>query len=64
MIATQQLNQVAELLGTTDKNAVIGAVLKTLIDAGMSVDAAFDSVFGSGAYLRFAGELQNALNAA
>lgn len=64
MITTQQLNQVAELLGTTDKNAVIGAVLKTLIDARMSVDAAFDGVFGAGAYLQFAGEIHAALTAA
>lgn len=64
MINATALNQVAELLGTTDKNVVISAVLKTLVSTGIAVDVAYDMVFGEGAYKRFAGEIYTALRAA
>ena len=63
-ITTAQLNEVANLLGTTDKNVVFGAVLKNLFQNGIATDVAFDFVFGEGAYKRFAGDVYNALRAA
>lgn len=63
-ITTEQLNQVAELLGTTDKSVVISAVLKTLVKSGIDIQVAFDAVFGEGAYRKFAGEIYSALRAA
>lgn len=62
-ITTTQLNQVAELIGTTDKNVVFSAVLKTLIEDGISIDAAFDCLFGDGAFKQFAGNVYDALRA-
>ena len=64
MIDASVLNQVAELLKTTDKNLVISAVLKTLMSTGIAVDVAYDMVFGEGAYQKFAGDVYNALRAA
>lgn len=46
MITTTQLNQVATLLGTTDKNLVFAACIKTLVDAGMSAVDAMKEVCG------------------
>ncbi len=63
-ITAQQLNEVANLLGTTDKNVVFSAVLKTLVQAGVEINIAFDMLFGEGAYKRFAGEVYHALRAA
>ena len=62
-ITTSQLNQVANLMGTTDKNTVVRAVLCELFNQGISVDVAFDFVFGEGAYIKFAGQVYEALNA-
>lgn len=62
-ITPDQLNQIAGLLGTTDKNVVISAVLKSLVDMGADMATAFDLVFGEGAYRRFAGEVYHALRA-
>lgn len=61
MITTEQLNEVADLLGTDDKALVFSAVLATLIDAGHTVDAAFDMLFGEGAYMRYAGQVYAAI---
>lgn len=63
-ITAAQLNEVATLLGTTDKNVVISAVLKTLVQSGIDMQTAFDAVFGEGAYRKFAGEIYSALRAA
>jgi hypothetical protein len=62
-ITTAQLDQIAALLGTTDKNVVFSAVLKTLIEDGISVDAAVDGLFGDGAFKQFAGKVYDALRA-
>jgi len=62
-ITTAQLNQVAELIGTTDKNAVFAAVLTTLTNAGIAANVAFDMLFGAGSFKKFAGDLHAALNA-
>lgn len=63
MIDTVTLNQVAASLGTTDKNVVFSAILKTLVDAGISVDVAFDHVFGPGSYTELANTLYAKLTA-
>lgn len=57
------LNQVANLLGTTDKNVVFSAVLKTLVENGVAMNVAFDHLFGEGSYKKFAGEVYHALRA-
>lgn len=53
-ITTEQLNQVAALLNTTDKNAVFTVVIGTLVKAGVDVKVAMDAVFGEGAYMKMA----------
>lgn len=63
-ITADQLNKVADLIGTTDRAAVFTAVLATLTGAGVAADAAFDAVFGEGAFARFAGDLFDAIRAA
>ena len=63
-ITTAQLNEVANLLGTTDKNVVFSTVLKNLFQNGIATDVAFDFVFGEGAYKRFAGDIYTAIRAA
>ena len=64
-ITAAQLNEVANLLGTTDKNVVFSCVIQTLVkQGGISVNDAFDMLFGEGAYMKFAGEVYNALRAA
>jgi len=60
-VTTAQLNEVATLLGTTDKNLVFTVILKTLVDNGVDIVVAFDAVFGEGAYKKFAGEVWKAL---
>jgi hypothetical protein len=60
-ITTAQLNQVAALIGTTDKNVVFSAVLKTLTEAGVRIDTAFDMLFGDGSFKQFAGNVYDAL---
>lgn len=62
-ITTQQLNEVARLLGTDDKNLVVSAVIATLVSEGVPVDAAYDMVWGEGAYAKLAGEVYDALHA-
>ena len=49
-ITTEQLNAVANLLGTTDKNVVFSACIKTLVENGMKLEAAFDYVCGHGRF--------------
>ena len=56
-----QLNEVAQLIGTTDKNVVISVVIKALVDKGMTVKQAFDTLFGCGAYEKFSGVVLDAI---
>lgn len=62
-ITAQQLNEVAALIGTTDKNVVFSVVLKSLVQSGIDIQVAFDALFGEGAYTKFAGEIYQALRA-
>jgi len=64
MFTATQLNKVAEIIGTTDKNVVFSVVIKSLTDAGVDIKVAFDMLFGEGAYMKFAGQIYDALRAA
>jgi hypothetical protein len=46
-----------------DKNAIISARILAHVANGMTIDQAYDAVFGEGAYLKLAGELYDALRA-
>jgi hypothetical protein len=63
MISTTTLNQVAALLNTTDKNTVFTVVIGTLIQKGMDVKDAIESVFGEGSYEKMAGQIYETLRA-
>lgn len=63
MITNTTLNQVAALLDTTDKNTVFTVVIGTLIQKGMDVKDAIESVFGEGSYETMAGQIYEALRA-
>ena len=63
MITTEQLNAVANMLGTTDKNLVFSACIKTLIEAGIDARAAFDFVCGKHNIDTVIGELYDGLRA-
>lgn len=56
-ITTEQLNQVAALLKTNDKNLVISVCVKTLVDAGSDVDQAIDAALGAGQFEQLVGEV-------
>lgn len=62
--ASNLLNAIAEELNTADKNQVINVALSMLTKSGVAVDAAFDLLFGEGAYKKFAGQVYDALRAA
>jgi len=64
MFTATQLNKVAEIIGTTDKNVVFSVVIKSLTDSGVDIKVAFDMLFGEGAYMKFAGQIYDALRAA
>lgn len=61
--AANLLNAIAEELKTDDKNVVISVAISMLVKSGVAVDAAFDLLFGEGAYVRFAGQVYDALRA-
>jgi len=62
-ITTEQLNTVAALLNTTDKNLIFSACIKTLVDAGVSVRDAVDAVLGTGRFDDIASEVYESLTA-
>lgn len=62
-ITAEQLNAVAALLGTTDKNVVISACIKTLVDSGMDAQEATDAVLGSGTFADIANTVHDKLAA-
>ncbi len=61
--ATNLLNAIADELNTTDKNLCINVAMSMLVQSGVAVDAAFDLLFGEGAYKKFAGQVYEALRA-
>ncbi len=62
-ITTEQLNAVAALLGTTDKNLVFSVCIKTLVDAGMDIADATDAVLGVGRFMEIASAVYEELTA-
>lgn len=60
----EMLNQLASLLETSDKNLVISVAIKALVEQGLTVRAACDTVLGSGAYEKMAGQVYDELKAA
>lgn len=63
--ATELLNAIAESLNTTDKNTCISVAMAMLVkEGGVSVEDAFELLFGEGSYERFAGQVYDALRAA
>jgi hypothetical protein len=62
-ITTEQLNAVAALLGTTDKNLVLSVCIKTLVDAGMDIADATDAVLGVGRFMEIANAVYEELTA-
>lgn len=60
-ITNTQLNQVAALLNTTDKNTVLTVAVGTLVKAGVDIKEAMDAVFGEGAYMKLAGQVYHQL---
>ena len=62
-ITTAQLNEVASLLGTTDKNLVFATCIKTLVEAGVDVKTATDAVLGAGRFDEIASAVKSGLAA-
>lgn len=66
-MTTAQLNAVASLLTANGieatKDVVFSVCIKTLIEAGMPIEVAFDAVLGEGHYTKFSGNLYDALRA-
>jgi hypothetical protein len=63
MITTEQLNVVAAMIGTTDKNLVFTACIKTLVEAGMDVKLAMEFVLGKNNVDAMIGDLYDGLRA-
>lgn len=57
------LNSIAAELNTTDKNLCINVALSMLINSGLTVGAAMDTLMGEGAYKNLAGHVYDALRA-
>ena len=52
-----KLDQIAELLGNTDKNAIISACIIALTNNGFTADQAFDMVLIEGTFDKLASDL-------
>ena len=63
MITTEQLNAVAAMIGTTDKNLVFTACIKTLVASGMDVKLAMEFVLGKNNVDAMIGDLYDGLRA-
>jgi alpha/beta superfamily hydrolase len=57
------LNAIAAEIGTNDKNIVISAAIAALMDQGLTIRAAYEAVFGAGAFDQMAGNLYDAMRA-
>lgn len=62
-ITATQLNQVANLIGSTDKNTVLTVALGVLVKSGVAIDVAMNAVFGEGAYEKLAADVWAAARA-
>lgn len=61
---TELLNAIAEALSTTDRNLCIIVAMQMLVkEGGLTVEAAFETVFGEGSWLNFCGNIYDALRA-
>ena len=60
-ITTEQLNAVAALLNTTDKNLVLSVCIKALVEAGMDAADAIDAVLGAGRFMEIANAIYDEL---
>jgi len=60
-ITANTLNKIADLLNTTDKNAVLTYAVGTLVKSGVDIKDAMDAVFGEGAYMKMAGQVYHQL---
>jgi hypothetical protein len=63
MITTEQLNAVAAMIGTTDKNLVFTACIKTLVEAGIDAKLAMEFVLGKNKVDAMIGDLYDGLRA-
>jgi hypothetical protein len=62
-ITTEQLNAVAALLNTTDKNVIFSVCIKTLVESGATILEAVDAVLGTGRFDDIASEVYESLTA-
>jgi hypothetical protein len=62
-VTAETLNQIANLIGTTDRNLVINVAIATLVKSGVDIVEATDAVLGEGAYAKVAGQVYDALRA-
>src|SRR5262245_9215998 len=62
-VTTAQLNEIARMLNTTDKQLVINVAIGTLVKAGVDIKDATDAVLGEGAYTKLAHQVYDALRA-
>lgn len=53
-LVTETLNNIAELLGTDDKNLVLSVAVNALVTEGLTVKQAIETLFGEGAYDKMA----------
>lgn len=61
---TELLNAIAEALNTTDRNLCINVAMSMLVnEGGLTVEAAFETVFGEGSWVTFCGNVYDALRA-
>lgn len=62
--ATELLNAIAESLNITDKNTCINVAMAMLVkEGGISVESAFELLFGEGSWVQFCGNIYDALHA-
>ncbi|HEX2615448.1 MAG TPA: hypothetical protein VHL10_08130 [Nitrososphaera sp.] len=62
--ATELLNAIAESLNTSDKNTCINVAMAMLVkEGGVSVESAFELLFGAGSWEQFCGNVYDALRA-
>lgn len=61
---TELLNMIATEFNISDKNTCISIAIKMIVDAGQTVDKAFDLLFGEGSYAKMASDIYDSIKAA